>query len=137
MQTPLLSISCITYNQADFIRECLDSFLMQQVNFPIEIVIHDDASSDGTRAIIEEYQAKYPDIIYPMFQEENQYSKGLRGMMIRYNFPRCRGKYIACCEGDDYWKDPLKLQKQVDFMEMHTDYSFSMGRVNFLYQKTM
>ena len=58
-------------------------------------------------------------------------------MMIRYNFPRCRGKYIACCEGDDYWKDPLKLQKQVDFMEMHTDYSFSMGRVNFLYQKTM
>ncbi len=134
---PLVSISCITFNHASYLRQCLDSFLMQKTDFLIEIVIHDDASTDGTKAIIEEYQTKHPDIIFPMFQQENQYSRGLRGMMIRYNLPRCRGKYIACCEGDDYWKDPLKLQKQVDFMESHPDYCFSMGRVDFLYQHTL
>jgi glycosyltransferase involved in cell wall biosynthesis len=137
IQLPLVSISCITFNHASYLRQCLDSFLMQKIDFLIEIVIHDDASTDGTKAIIEEYQCKHPDMIFPMFQQENQYSQGLRGMMIRYNLPRCRGKYIACCEGDDYWLDPYKLQKQVDFMEQNPDYMFSMGRVNFLYQSSM
>jgi len=132
----LVSISCTTFNQAPFIRECLDSFLMQQTNFAFEIVIHDDASTDGTREIIEEYCKKYPDLFFPIFQTENQYSKGVRGMMPKFNFPRCRGKYIALCEGDDYWTDPLKLQKQVDFLEENEDYVFSMGRVHFHYQKT-
>jgi glycosyltransferase involved in cell wall biosynthesis len=93
----------------------LDGFLSQKTNFPFEIVIHDDCSTDGTREIIEEYSQKFPDIIFPMFQHENQYSKGIRGMMARFNFPRCRGKYIALCEGDDYWTDPYKLQKQLGF----------------------
>ncbi|MDQ3016638.1 MAG: glycosyltransferase [Bacteroidota bacterium] len=119
---PLVSVSCMTYNHAPFIRQCLDPILGQQTNFPFEIVIHDDASTDGTKEIIEEYVARHPGIIFPIFQQENQYSKGIRGIPSRYNYPRCRGKYIAVCEGDDYWTDPLQLQKQVDFLEMHDDY---------------
>jgi glycosyltransferase involved in cell wall biosynthesis len=120
--TPLVSISCMTYNHAPFLRKCLDNFLLQKTNFPIEILIHDDASTDGTQEIIKEYSSRYPDKILPLIQEENQYSKGFRGLSSFYNYPRCRGKYIAICEGDDFWTDPLKLQKQVDFLEQHEDY---------------
>lgn len=118
----ILSISCITYNHVNFIRTCLESFLMQKTNFPIEVVIYDDASTDGTREIIEEYTKKYPTIFFPLFQTENQYSKGIRGLNARFNFSRCRGKYIAICEGDDFWNDPQKLQKQVDFLDANPDY---------------
>ncbi len=121
---PLVSISCITFNQASYIRTCLDSFLMQQTSFDCEVVIHDDSSTDGTKEIIEEYTAKYPDIFFPMYQDKNQYSQGARGIMSRFNFPRCRGKYIALCEGDDYWTDPLKLQKQVGFLEKNKEYNY-------------
>lgn len=124
---PLVSISCTTYNHAPYIRKCLDGFLMQQCDFEFEIVIHDDASTDETQEIIKEYQKEFPDIIKPIFQTENQYSKTGSGIMARYNFPRVQGKYIALCEGDDYWTDPLKLQKQVDFMEAHPDYSLISG----------
>ncbi len=123
METPLVSICSITYNHAAFIRQCLDSFLMQQCNFPIEIIINDDCSTDGTTEIIREYAEKYPDKIFPIFHEENLYSQGVRGMFQKFVFPKARGKYIALCEGDDYWTDPLKLQKQVDFLESHPDYS--------------
>jgi glycosyltransferase involved in cell wall biosynthesis len=95
MSKPIVSISCITYNHAPFIRECLEGFLMQKTNFSFEILIHDDASTDGTKDIIEEYAAKYPELIFPIYQSENQYSKGVRGMMANFNFPRSRGKYIA------------------------------------------
>lgn len=121
---PLVSICCLTYNHAAFIRKCLDGFLMQQTSFPVEILIHDDASTDGTDDIVKEYTAKYPDKIFPLFETENKYSNGYKGKMdITFNYSRAKGKYIASCEGDDYWTDPLKLQKQVDFMESHTDYS--------------
>ena len=119
---PLVSICCITYNHAPYIRECLDGFMMQKTNFPIEIIINDDASTDGTTEIIKEYEARYPDIIKPIYQIENQYSKGVRGMYANFCFPRAQGKYIALCEGDDYWTDPLKLQKQVDFLEANPEY---------------
>jgi glycosyltransferase involved in cell wall biosynthesis len=132
MKPPLVSISCITYNHAPFIRECLDGFLMQQTNFPFEILIHDDASTDGTKEIIEEYTVRYPNLIFPIFQTENQYSKGVRGMMPKFNFPRARGKYIALCEGDDYWTDPLKLQKQVDYLEANPEYSICFHPVQVL-----
>ena len=122
MQLPLLSICSITYNHAPYIRQCLDGFLMQNTNFKYEIIIHDDASTDGTAEIIKEYTEKYPDLITPIFQSENQYSKGLRGFYAKFVFPKAKGKYIAMCEGDDYWTDPLKLQKQVDFLESHPDY---------------
>jgi glycosyltransferase involved in cell wall biosynthesis len=124
----LVSVCCITYNHAKYIKECLGGFLMQKTNFKFEILVHDDASTDGTKEIIEEYTAKYPDLFFPVYQKENQYSKGVRGMMARFNFPRARGKYIALCEGDDYWTDPLKLQKQVDFLEENEEYVFCYHR---------
>lgn len=127
MQNPLVSISCTTYNHAPYIRKCLDGFLMQQCDFEYEILVHDDASTDGTQKIIKEYQGKYPEIIKPIFQTENQYSKGIRGLIARFNLPRARGKYIALCEGDDYWIDPLKLKKQVDFLERNEDYVLTTG----------
>lgn len=117
----VVSISCITYNHVPYIRQCLDGFMMQQTNFAFEVLIHDDASTDGTTEIIKEYERKYPDIIKPIYEEENQWVKGRRGSAV-FNFPRAKGKYIAMCEGDDYWTDPLKLQKQVDFLESHSDF---------------
>ena len=117
-----VSICSITFNHAPYIRQCLDGFLMQKCNFKFEILIHDDSSTDGTQEIIREYVEKYPEIIKPIFQTENQWSQGIRNIQSRYNFPRAKGKYIALCEGDDYWTDPLKLQKQVDFLEENEDY---------------
>ena len=127
---PLVSISCMTFNHASFINTCLDNLLGQKTNFPFEIMIHDDASTDGTREIIEDYVSRYPNIIFPLYQKENQYSKGVRGLSSQYNYPRCRGKYIAVCEGDDYWTDPLQLQKQVDFLEAHVDYVLTFHDFN-------
>ena len=120
-QCPLVSISCLTYNHAPYLRQCLDGFVMQITSFPIEILIYDDASGDGTQNIIEEYQKKYPDIIKPIYQTENQYSKGVKVGFV-YNYSRAKGEYIAFCEGDDYWTDPYKLQKQIDFLECYSDY---------------
>ena len=117
-----VSVCCVTYNHEKFIRKCLDGFLLQQTHFPIEVIIHDDASTDQTTAIISEYQAEHPGIFFPLFQKENQYRKGIRGMNAKFNFPRCTGKYIALCEGDDFWNDPHKLQKQVDFLESNPEY---------------
>jgi glycosyltransferase involved in cell wall biosynthesis len=122
MEELLVSISCITYNHAPYIRACLDGFLMQKTNFQFEVLIHDDASTDGTTEIIREYEIKYPEIIKPLYEEENQWVKGKRGSAY-FNFPRAKGKYIALCEGDDYWTDPLKLQRQVDFLESNPEYS--------------
>jgi len=119
---PLVSVCVITYNHEKYIRQCLDGILMQKVNFPYEVLIHDDASPDATADIIREYEAKYPDIIKPIYQTENQYSKVGMGAISRFNDERARGKYIAQCEGDDYWTDPGKLQMQVDFLETHPEY---------------
>ena len=119
---PLVSISCLTFNHVDYIRKCLDGFMMQDCNFDFEVLIHDDASTDATAEIIKEYQSMYPNIIKPIIQIENQWSKGIRDITLKYNISRAKGKYIAFCEGDDYWTDPLKLQKQVDFLESNPDY---------------
>ena len=120
----LVSISCITYNHAPFIRQCLDSLLMQKTNFAFEVLIHDDCSTDGTAEIIREYEVKYPDIIKPIYEEENQYQQGKPSGSSIWNFPRARGKYIAMCEGDDFWIDQFKLQKQVDILETNPDVAF-------------
>lgn len=117
---PLVSICCITYNHEKYIQQCLEGFLIQKTTFPFEILIHDDASTDRTADIIREYETKYPDIIKPIYQTENQYSKGVF-ISATYNWSRAKGKYIALCEGDDYWIDPMKLQKQVDFLEAHPE----------------
>jgi len=129
----LVSICTITYNHAKFIRQALDGFLMQETNFPFEVLIHDDASTDGTADIIREYAEKYPDIIKPIFQKENQYSKGVQ-ISLTYNFPRVKGKYVALCEGDDYWTDPRKLQTQVDFLEANPEFSMCFHPVTVRYE---
>jgi glycosyltransferase involved in cell wall biosynthesis len=127
--TPLVSICCLTFNHEAFVRQCLDGFLMQKTDFDIEILVHDDASTDNTQSILREYESKYPDKIFPLYETENKYSNGYKGRMdIVFNYARARGKYIASCEGDDYWTDPQKLQKQVDFMESHPDYSVCFHR---------
>lgn len=113
----MVSICCITYNQASYIRDALEGFVNQKTDFAYEVLIHDDASTDGTADIIREYADRYPDLIFPILQTENQYSKGLTNVSGTFNFPRARGKYIAMCEGDDYWTDDRKLQKQVDYLE--------------------
>lgn len=115
-----VSIVCTTYNHGKYIRKCLDGFLMQKTNFKYEVLIHDDASTDNTAEIIREYELKFPDIIKPIYQTENQHSKGVK-VSITYLYPRVKGKYVAICEGDDFWTDPLKLQRQYDAMENHPE----------------
>jgi len=119
----LVSCICITYNHKDFINKCLDGMLMQETDFPYEIIIYDDCSTDGTREIVKEYAEKYPNKIRTVLPEENQYSK--IGDIVREVFvhPIVKGKYVALCEGDDFWNDPLKLQLQANFMEKHPEYS--------------
>ncbi len=112
----MVSVACLAFNHEKYIRKTLDGFVMQKTNFRFEVIIHDDASTDGTAAIIREYEEKYPDIIKPIYQTENQYSKKIP-INKTYIYPRCKGKYLAYCEGDDYWTDPLKLQKQADALE--------------------
>ena len=130
---PVVSICSTAYNHENFIRECLDGFLIQETNFPIEILIHDVASTDSTANIIREYEVQYPNVIKPIYQKENQYSKGVPPFKD-FLYPRAKGKYIAICEGDDYWTAPSKLQTQVDFMESHLDYSGCFHNVNFVYE---
>ena len=118
---PLVSVACLTFNHAKFIRLCLGSLVIQKTNFKFEILVHDDASTDGTQEIIKEYERKFPDLVKPIYQKENQFSKGAE--LSSLNFARARGKYLALCEGDDYWIDENKLQIQVDFMEKNPDCS--------------
>lgn len=122
MKQPLVTIICITYNHERFIARALDGFLAQKTTFPVEIFIHDDASTDSTAEIIRSYQARFPHLIRARYQVENQHSNGLR-LFEDLAFPEVQGKYAALCEGDDFWLDPLKLQKQVDYLEAHPDCS--------------
>lgn len=126
----MVSIICLAYNHEKYIRNTLESFVSQKTNFPFEVVIHDDCSTDATAAIIREYEQKYPQIIRPIYQTENQYSKGVwitRDVVA----PQTRGKYVAVCEGDDYWCDENKLQLQYDFLSSHPKYSACVHRTVF------
>ena len=117
---PMVSVLMLAYNHAPYIRQALDGVIMQRVNFTYEILIHDDASNDGTADIIREYEMRYPKIIKPIYQNENQYSKG--ASIVKFNRERAFGKYVALCECDDCWTDANKLQIQVDFLENHPEY---------------
>ena len=113
-----VSVVCDAYNHEKYIAQCLDGIVMQKTNFAFEVLVHDDASTDKTADIIREYEKKYPELIKPVYQTVNQYT---RGGTERFQYPRVKGKYIAMCEGDDYWTDPLKLQKQYDALEANPD----------------
>ncbi len=127
-----VSVICNTYNHAAYIRDALEGFVNQKTNFRYEVLIHDDASTDGTADIIREYEVKYPDLIKPIYQTENQYTKGVK-ISWTFQFHRVTGKYVAFCEGDGYWTDLNKLQKQYDVMESHPEIDICahrMGRVS-------
>jgi glycosyltransferase involved in cell wall biosynthesis len=128
---PLLTICCIAYNHSPFIRDSILGFLHQQTNFPVEIIIHDDASSDGTADLIKQFHEEYPKLIKAILQEQNQYSSRGFGFFSQV-LQQAQGKYIALCEGDDYWTDPNKLQKQVDFLEANPDFSICFHKVKIL-----
>ena len=129
----IISVCCLTYNHEKYIRECLEGFINQKTDFTFEVLIHDDASTDKTAEIVREYEVKYPEIIKPIYQSENQYSKGV-SLSSAFNFPRAKGKYIAMCEGDDYWTDPYKLQKQVNFLENNKEYGMVHTNFDTYYQ---
>ena len=131
MSKPLVSIICPTYNHESFIREALDGFVMQKTNFPFEIIVHDDASTDSTAQIVKEYEVEYPHLFNNIYQTVNQFSIEVMSV-TKILLNAASGKYIACCEGDDYWTDPLKLQKQVDYLENNEDYVCVGGKVKIL-----
>lgn len=124
MENPLMvSIFCMVYNHEPYLKDCLEGFLMQECNFSYQIVIGEDCSTDGSRAIIKEYAAKHPDKFKLLLHEKNVGAAENQRMV----FENCTGKYIAICEGDDYWTDPLKLQKQVDFLEANQEVVMTYG----------
>lgn len=127
---PLVSICMIAYNHEPFISQAIEGVLAQKTNFSIELVIGEDNSSDGTKEICLEYQQKYPEILRVLPRAKNL------GMMLNFidALENCSGKYIALCEGDDYWTDPLKLQKQIDFLEANPNFAVCFHRAKVKYE---
>lgn len=119
----LVTIACLAYNHEKYLRRTLEGFLMQKTDFPFEARINEDVSTDHTADILREYEAKYPDVIKPVYQTVNQYSREDVHITRDILLPLSDGKYVALCEGDDDWTDPLKLQRQIDFLESHPEYS--------------
>lgn len=135
---PLVAIHNLVYNHEPYLRECFEGFVMQKTNFRFVVISHDDCSTDGSATIIREYAEKYPDIFRPIFETENQYSKrdGSLRRIMNEAIAATGAKYVAMCEGDDYWTDPLKLQKQVDFMEEHPNIGLCYTDYNHLDEYT-
>lgn len=127
---PLVSIRTSAYNHGPYIKQCIEGVLMQRTNFPFEYIIGEDFSNDETREIVFEYAKKYPNIIRVITADYNVGSRANGRRCIQ----ACRGKYMAICEGDDYWIDPLKLQKQVDFLERHQEYVLSHTAIMYYFQ---
>jgi glycosyltransferase involved in cell wall biosynthesis len=119
MDEVIVSVICLTYNQVDTVRDALEGFVAQRAPFRIEVLVHDDASTDGTADIVREYERSFPELIRGVYQEENQFSRGVF-IPREYLWPQVRGRYVALCEGDDYWTDPRKLEKQVAALEAHS-----------------
>jgi glycosyltransferase involved in cell wall biosynthesis len=127
-KTPMVSVCCTAYNHEPYIAEAIDSFLMQETDFPFEILIRDDCSTDRTASIVKDYADKYPNLIKPIFEKENTFSKGVQPMPQLYKI--AQGKYIALCEGDDYWTNEKKLQKQFIILEKNKKYMISTHLTN-------
>jgi len=132
---PLVATNTSTFNQISYIRDCIEGILMQKTTFPVRIVIFDDCSTDGTRKIVKEYEAKYPHLIKGFYPKENTWGKPERKEALKpRNEARNVAKYIAICEGDDYWTDSLKLQKQVNFLEKNPEYAACFHNANVIYE---
>lgn len=131
----LVSIICTSYNHGPYIADALEGFVQQKVNFKFEIIVHDDASTDNTVDIVVEYKGKYPELFNVIFQENNQYSIDVNLPLLNC-FSVAKGKYIAFCEGDDYWYDVDKLQKQVDILENNLSYGMVFTDFDMLYERT-
>ncbi|MDB4498118.1 glycosyltransferase [Gammaproteobacteria bacterium] len=131
--TPLVTVVAIVFNHDKFLHTFFDSLVNQKCNFDYEILVHDDASTDNSVNIINEYAAKYPSLFRLILQKENQYSKDIP-ILPKHIFPECRGKYIALCEGDDYWTDENKLQSQFDIMEANPQYSCATHQTEVIYE---
>ena len=125
---PLVSVISLTFNQEKYIKDCIEGILAQQTDFPIEVLVFDDASTDHTSDILRLYAKNYPTIIKPTIYSENNFSRGLGFVGLYEGFEKAQGKYIAICEGDDFWTDPNKLQRQVNYMESHPDCYFTFHR---------
>lgn len=138
-QEILVAINCLTYNHESYIRQCLEGFVTQKTKFRFVAIVHDDASTDNTAKIVREYADKYPDIIKPIFETVNQYSKkdGSLDRIIKQAINETNCKYIAVCEGDDYWTDPFKLQKQIDFLENNPEYTMCFHNAIEHYEKNI
>ena len=115
----LVAVQCLVFNHEPYLRQCLDGFVMQKTNFRFVVIVHDDCSTDGSASIIREYAEKYPNLFHVIIQPQNLYSRGISPTREYINpiIEQLKPKYMALCEGDDYWTDPLKLQKQVDILE--------------------
>ena len=131
MEKPILTVYCLTYNHGNYIKKTLEGFVKQKTDYKFKVVVHDDASTDNTAQIIKEYADKFPDIISPIFQTENQYSKGVK-IVNEFIIPRLEGKYIAICEGDDYWCDENKIQIQIDYMENNADCALCVHNTEYI-----
>lgn len=123
-----VSILCLAFNHEEYIRDAIEGFLMQKTSFPFEVIINEDCSTDRTAEIIREYELKYPNIIKPIYHKKNVYSQGIN-INAKYMLPLATGKYVALCDGDDYWTDPYKLQKQYDALEENPDCLMCLHRV--------
>jgi glycosyltransferase involved in cell wall biosynthesis len=121
---PIVSILCLVYNHEKYVEDAIRGFLLQVTEYPYEVLIHDDASDDGSVEIIKKYEKEYPNIIKPIYQKENQWSKN-DALIRNMQYGRAKGKYIAYCDGDDCWVDPKKLQIQIDYLESHPQIAIS------------
>ena len=130
---PLVSICCPTFNHASYLKDALSGFLSQRTSFPFEIIIRDDASTDGTTEIVQEYAQRYPNIVHTVIETENQFKKGIRAI---HAWPSlARGEFVALCEGDDFWISPTKLQKQVELLRKHPGAVMSVALTHFCQQE--
>ena len=131
---PLVTMKCLVFNHEKYLEQCLDGFLMQETDFPFAVIVHEDCSKDHSADIIRKYEKAFPHIIIPVYETENQYSKG-NGTIGRIINPMIKSEYVGFCEGDDYWTDPKKLQKQMDYMLAHPDCGLCFTNFDFYYQE--
>lgn len=135
MKEPVIAIICLVYNHEKYIRQCLEGIVKQKTIFPFIAIVHDDASTDNSIEVIREFEQNFPDIIKTIYEKENQYSKpGISLDKIMFDAIPASVQYVAWCEGDDYWTDETKLQKQIHFLERHKDFGLCYSKIQPYYQ---